>query len=433
MVTKGKVYLIALCGGADRASAALDGATPFEAAVKPAIDQLAKRGRQGLLRIIDDTICPESDSGAMALLSYDPLQYYAGRGPLEGLGCGFARPNESSVAFRINFGHFDETSETLDRRTARDLVDDELQALAEELRQKVELDCFRTSEGQAAIEFKLMAYGRHRGILSFSSRTLPLSGNVSNTDPGFAKHGPFSLPVKNYGNIPERCLPLDDGPGAAIAACAVNEFVEKSRAVLSRSQVNADRISRGRSAANIILFRDGGQTPPPMPSFFSKFGRSVSILGQIPAENAIAQLIDGSFLSCRQREDEADADYFANLLDTALNDPADVLYIHVKNTDEPGHDGDAAAKISAIESIDRHFIGPLSAALQQDDIVIVTSDHATPLELMIHSADPVPVIVCGAGIDADQEECFSERHARSGALGVMHAHELLPTVLGQAN
>src|SRR4051812_13600873 len=70
--TPGRVVIVALCGGGDRPIAALGDRTPFEAAATPHLDALARAGRSGLLEIIAPDVPPESDSGAMALLGYDP-------------------------------------------------------------------------------------------------------------------------------------------------------------------------------------------------------------------------------------------------------------------------------------------------------------------------------------------------------------------------
>src|SRR5437870_818 len=85
----GRVFIVALCGGADRPMAALGGRTCFESAATPQLDALARLGCSGLVEVIGPEIPPESDSGAMALLGYDPVVHYTGRGPLEGLGMDF--------------------------------------------------------------------------------------------------------------------------------------------------------------------------------------------------------------------------------------------------------------------------------------------------------------------------------------------------------
>ena len=40
-------------------------------------------------------------------------------------------------------------------------------------------------------------------------------------------------------------------------------------------------------------------------------------------------------------------------------DDADLVGVHVEAPDEASHEGDAAAKINALEQIDRHIVGPL--------------------------------------------------------------------------
>ena len=42
----------------------------------------------------------------------------------------------------------------------------------------------------------------------------------------------------------------------------------------------------------------------------------------------------------------------------------DLVCVHVEAPDEASHEGDAAAKIKALEEIDRHIVGPLWQALR---------------------------------------------------------------------
>lgn len=186
-----KTYVVILDGAGDRPNPVLYGMTPLEAASTPGLDRLAVRSQHGMLTVIGEGIWPESDSGTMALLSYDPLVHYTGRGPLEGFGLGLVAPGRNAIAFRVNFASFDVAAGRLDRRTARGLSDGQLQELAGALRSDVTLDDFD-------VEFSLTAYSRHRGIVVFTGRGAALSGHVTNTDPGFRNEGPFGFPVKDY-------------------------------------------------------------------------------------------------------------------------------------------------------------------------------------------------------------------------------------------
>jgi 2,3-bisphosphoglycerate-independent phosphoglycerate mutase len=421
----GTTYLAFMCGAGDRPSVNAAEATPLEAAATPYLDGLARAGRQSMITIIGDDICPESDSGAMALLSYDPLVHYTGRGPLEGLGCDFVAAGENSVSFRINFASYNDDKRHLDRRTARDLSNDELQILVGELREKTKL------RGDADISFDLMGFGRHRGIICFKSAGRPLNGRVSNTDPGFINVGPFGVPDANPEPRPKLCAPLVQDPAAAYTADLINRFVVESAKVLQQSPVNRRRIADGKLPANILLFRDGGDQPAPMQSFTERFGRSLSFYGQIPAEKGLMSLIGGRFNYCRLGEREDEGKHLEETAAKLLRDDADVVAVHLKGADEPGHDGHIDKKTEAIELIDRHFIRSLVNGLDSSDVCIITSDHATPCELRIHSADPVPALVCGRDVVADRTGKFCEREAAFGGLPVRRAIELLPHVLGR--
>jgi 2,3-bisphosphoglycerate-independent phosphoglycerate mutase len=412
----GRVFLVALCGGADRPIPALGGRTPFQASATPWLDRLAAEGCSGRVTVIRPDIPPESDSGAMALLGYDPLVYYTGRGPLEGFGMGFW-DHGNSVAFRVNFASRDPASGLLDRRTARDLTDGELAALVEEITATVRLD--------SDVTVHLTGFGRHRGILALSSRDRPLSGNVSNTDPGFTKLGPFGVPVPDHGNAPLAASPLDDSEAAASTARLVNAFVAQSMAVLDASAVNQRRRRLGHKPANILLVRDGGHALPAVPQLASRGGLRVSMYGQVPAERGLARLMGAAFTVAKTAPSQTDTEFYRQLVPQLLRDPADVIFVHLKGPDEPGHDGQVDAKVRAIADIDAAFIGPLHEALGPHDVLAVTCDHATPCELGIHAPDPVPVTVTGAGIAPDRVTRFSEQDAAGGGMPVTRASELL--------
>jgi 2,3-bisphosphoglycerate-independent phosphoglycerate mutase len=422
---KAKTYFIILDGAADRPIPSLGNKTPIEVANTPNLDELAKQGEQGLLTIIDPAICPESDSGAMALLSYDPLKYYTGRGPLEGLGAGFLELSDNTVSFRINFASYNEQEQRLDRRTARDLTDDELQSLVEELKKNVVISNFDD------VTFDIMAFRQHRGIFCFRSNTLPLSGNVTNTDPGFRKVGPFGIPIANYELKPLECKPIEDSPGAKNVAALVNHFVHQSRNILSNSVVNRRRMVSGKLPANILLFRDGGDPPLNLANFYEKYNRTLSFYGQIPAEQGLMRLLGGRFTYSIKNAGEDEEIYLRNTLEQIIVDESDVVFVHLKSPDEPGHDGQPFMKTQAIETIDRFFIGPLINQLKCDDLCIVTSDHATPCELRIHSADPVPVVLFGKSIKADATNAFGESYAVKGNLPIHYAADLLPYAFRQ--
>jgi 2,3-bisphosphoglycerate-independent phosphoglycerate mutase len=110
----------------------------------------------------------------------------------------------------------------------------------------------------------------------------------------------------------------------------------------------------------------------------------------------------------------------------------DGLYLHLKGPDEPGHDGDYETKRRVIEEIDADFFGTLLPAIDPaTTLVAVTADHATPCELRGHSADPVPLLLSGAGITPDQAGRFTETAAAHGALGHLRGVDILPMLVSR--
>lgn len=418
------IYMIILDGAADRKIEELGNKTPLQVANTPALDKLAQRGEQSLITVIDELITPESDSGSMALLSYDPKIYYPGRGTLEGLGTGFIPEGYNYVAFRINFASYDEKLRQLDRRTARGLDDDELQELAKSITENVKLTKYN-------VDFKLLAFGHHRGILVFYSKNVKLSGNVSNTDPGFRKDGVWGVPVKGYEQKPLKCIPLDETKESNITAEIVNDFVEQSNIILTQNIVNINRIKRNEKPANYLIFRDGGAEPKEMPQFETKFGYTLSMYGQLPAENAIAKLIGAKFVFSKSLDLQLDKEFLTNAEKVLVKDEANVKFIHIKGPDEPGHDNKPKEKVKAIEFIDKYFIANLIKDISEEDVVIVTCDHATPCELKIHSTDKVPLLIAGSKFEADETTKFDEENAYNGKLQVSKGIDIFPYIVNR--
>jgi 2,3-bisphosphoglycerate-independent phosphoglycerate mutase len=176
----------------------------------------------------------------------------------------------------------------------------------------------------------------------------------------------------------------------------------------------------------MLLFRDGGSQPAALPPFAAKFARSLSFYGQIPAEKGLMQLVGGAFRYCWPGDGQNEAEYLDELALSMLRDPADVVFVHLKGPDEPGHDGLPLDKVRAIEAIDRSFFARLAAEVSERDLIIATSDHATPCALKIHAADPVPTVLCGQGVAADTTRRLGEREAARGGLPIGRAVDLLP-------
>ena len=71
---------------------------------------------------------------------------------------------------------------------------------------------------------------------------------------------------------------------------------------------------------------------------------------------------------------------------------------------------------------------------ERDILVVVTADHSTPsISPMIHSGEPVPVIMAGPSVRRDDVRKFSEIHAAKGCLGMLRGDELMLMILNFSN
>lgn len=398
-------------GAADLPSKELDGRTPFEAAFKPNLDYFSKNGQLGLVETVGKGIAPESDVAVFSLLGYDPFKSFSGRGPLEAYGADI-KLGKNFLAFRTNFATI-KGNTLLDRRAGRNLTTVEAKNLEKAINKKVKLKC----------RFVFKSTSEHRGILVLYGK---FSNKLTNVDPAYRKEGSFGVVSDNYSMILPECMPLSKD--ASKAAALVNEFVRQSREILSSHPVNLKRKSQGLLPANIILPRDAGNLLPRI----SPKKKWAAIVG-MPLEVGIAKLSGMKVLRIKLPEIKS-RDIYAHVyetLDTSITQSLrylklnwnkyDNFYIHVKETDIPGHDGLPLIKKNILEILDRKFFSGLKKF--NDFRLIVTSDHSTPCVLRAHSAHPVPLLAFGFG--KNDGLSFSEKNASMGSLKTMLGKSVL--------
>ncbi len=411
-----KLVFLVLDGAAD--SITQHEPTALESAEKPALDSLARRAVCGLQYPIAPGVAPESDAAVMSLLGYEPDRYYTGRGPLEALGAGLTLREGYEVAFRGNFATIDEeTRRIIDRRVGRSLSTEEARRLAEAL-DGMEL---MGGDGYARVR----ATVGHRVAVIIGSRSGGVSDQVDNIDPAYVRKGLVSVAVPNPDMRLRRCRPLVDTPEARKTCRLVDEFVEKSIEVLSTHPVNIERAKKGMLKANVVLLRDAGGRLPRLPSISSLYGKSFGAVVEMPVEKGIAKAAQLRIYEVEPPQGNLERE-LPERLDAALKalEENDVVYVHLKGPDEPGHDGDFERKKRAIELIDRYFVSPLLDRVDTEKVaILVTSDHATPWPLKAHSGDPVPFMVSWEGFDGGPGR-FTERACKTGVV-IEHGWQLL--------
>jgi 2,3-bisphosphoglycerate-independent phosphoglycerate mutase len=107
----------------------------------------------------------------------------------------------------------------------------------------------------------------------------------------------------------------------------------------------------------------------------------------------------------------------------------DYLFLHVKQTDQAGEDGDLAAKVRVIEEVDRALPRLLALGPQ---VLAVTGDHSTPAPMKSHSWHPVPLLLYSDRCSIDPGGEFTEAAAARGNLGTFPSHQLLGLMLANA-
>lgn len=359
------------------------GPTELEAASTPNLDALARGGVLGLHDPVGPGITPGSGVGHLALFGYDPFRYTIGRGVLEALGIDFPLA-AGDVAARGNFCSLDAAGVIVDRRAGR-ISSERARALIERLR-TIEL---------AGVRLFVEPVKEHRFLLVL--RGPHLSADVTDTDPGREGVPPLEPEART-----------SEARGTAEL---VRRFVAEAH---QRLRVAAD--------ANMILLR-GFDRLPDWPSFGAVYGLRAAAVAAYPMYRGVARALGMPTIvaaATLDEEFEAVARVWAE---------HDFVFLHVKETDRAGEDGDFEAKVSAIEAVDARLPRLLDL---KPDVVVVTGDHSTPARLRSHSWHPVPLLLWSPLCRPDDLVEFSERACARGSLGRLRAIDIMPLALGHA-
>jgi len=390
-----KIVLLVLDGLGDVRTAAQP-RTALEVARKPNLDALASIGCLGRIVPVAYGVTPGSGPGHLALFGYDPLSPEGdiGRGVLEALGAGVeVRPGD--VAVRGNFATADAHGNLVDRRAGR-ISTEESRPIVEGLQKAV------SSLGQIGeVEVHFAPGEGHRFVLLLRGRGL--SPLVEDTDPQ------------------ETGVP----PLAPKASAAEGE---RTAALVGELLDIVHRELKSQPQANRALLRGFSSLPhlPPMPQLYRmRFG----CFAGYPLYRGVASACGMEVVPCGKR--------IADIVDTVAKrwGDFDYFFLHVKQTDQAGEDGNLAQKVAAIEEVDAAL--PTLLALQPD-VVALTGDHSTPVPMKGHSFHPVPLLLAGphghgrSTVFADSCERFDEVCALAGHLGTFPSRALLALLLAHA-
>ena len=376
--------------------------TCMEAAHKPNMDAMARRGVVGTVRNAPKGMTPASDVANLSILGYDPAKYYCGRGPLEAANLG-VDVGKNEVAFRFNTVTVYE--DRMVDYSAGHITTAEVTILAKELNKHLGSSRYRFYPGTS-----------YRNLLMVKCSSAREAEELAAVK-CFPPHDILDRKVSKY-------LPRDRG---------LVDLMERSVKVLQDHDVNKVRLDLGQNPANMIWV--WGQGPKPdMPLFKDAYGVTGGIISAVDLIKGIGRILGMEVADVPGATGYYDTNYEGKA-DAALDilKRNDLVFVHVEAPDEAGHNGDIMEKIKAIENFDSRIIGRIIRALGVDGDyrMMVLPDHPTPIAKRTHTSDPVPFAICGKGISPDDVTVFTESSAKAGSMKIDHGHELMSFLLGR--
>ncbi len=387
-----KYVIIVPDGAADEPLEEFGGKTPLEAAETPNMDWISTAGRQGLVRTVPEGCEPGSDVAQMSLLGYDPLRYYSGRAPIEAAARGI-RLGPDDWVFRCNLVTIADGA--MADHSAGHISTEEAGRLIEELQSRV------TDEGiclHAGISYRHLLVFKG---MEFDVRTYP--------------------PHDHIGKPVDKILPRGKGADRLI------QLMNLSQQLFAGHEINKVRQDLGENqVSSIWLWGQGRQAR--LDSFRKRFGLTGAAITAVDLVRGLAKLVGFDLIEVPGATGFTDTNYEGKGLATvaALAD-YDLVFVHVEAPDEASHEGDAVAKKTAIEQVDKYIVGPALQALEGYESwrVLVLPDHPTPVHNGAHSAAPVPFAMAGTGVTGILHLGFSEANAAQSGFRIEKGCEMM--------
>jgi len=401
-----KVLFVTLDGLGDRLAFELDGKTPLEAAHAPNLNKLASYGITGLLNSLSPGIAPGSDAAHFVLFGYS-LDEFPGRGVFEAVGEGIDL-NFEDVVLRTSFASVAEENgclkiasrgigaeEEVCRELAKDILDDEIEE----------------------VNIRFVYNSKRQGIIFLSGAASP---DITDSDP-FCN----DLPVIKI----QPMLNAKNKKKAEITARALNTYLRKVYFQFKDHPINIKRIKRGLPPLNFLLTKWASRRKR-LASFSDKFGFKAAMVASSVLFKGMASEIGMDFIELSYLEDiHKDMKRRLEAAKKAFEDGYDFVHVHTKAPDEAAHTKNPVFKKETIEKLDAAFDTILSD-FDDDTLIIVTSDHSTPSSgSLIHSGEPVPIVILGKTVRVDDVKEFSERACLRGGLGRIEGHNLVNIIL----
>ena len=389
---------------ADERIAKLNNKTPLEAANKPYIDLIAKKGCTGLFHTVPEGFKPGSEIANMCVLGYDVRTEFEGRGSLEAASIGVSiMPGE--MAMRCNLICVQDGK--IKNHSAGHISNEEAKELIEFLQAELGNDVFTFHNG--------ISY-RHLLIMKGGNKQITCTP-------------PHDVPGAEVNSV----LVKADVAEAEETARLLNELTLKSQELLENHPVNLKRKAEGKDPANSIWVWSPGYKPS-MKTLKEKFGISsgavISAVDLIKGIGVYAGLesieVEGATgLYNTNYEGKAEAAIEALKKN-------DFVFLHIEASDEAGHEGDVDLKVKTIEYLDSRIVKPIYEEVSKWDepvSIAILPDHPTPCAIKTHTASAIPFIIYNPEAEADKVEVYNEFSVKEGSYGILNEDEFIKSFL----
>jgi len=393
-------------GMSDYPIARIGGRTPLQAARKPNMDRIAREGRCGSFKTIEEDVPTGSEAANLAVMGYDPRAVLQGRGVLEAASMG-VDIRDDEMAARCNLiCLFDDGR--IKNHSAGHITSQESDGILRTLQAEM---------GSPDLRFYTGVSYRHL----FVGRGL---------DPRLD-----CAPPHDHPNEPaEGLLIRAKVPEAEPTARLLNDLIRRSWPVLKNHPINRERRAAGKDEANSIWLWSPGKRPR-MWTFQERYGIDGAVISAVDLIRGIGVYAGLEVLHVPGATGLHDTNYEgkADACLAAL-ERHDFVYVHVEAPDEAGHEGDLTLKIKTIEDLDARLIGRVLAGLAQrgtEAVVAVLPDHPTPVEKRVHVRDAVPVAIWDPRQNPDSVDRYDEAACAAGSLGTLRGDEFMRLLFGK--
>lgn len=413
-----KCLLVLLDGLGDRAHRALDGRTPLQAAETPIFDALASRGGNGLYHagLVGQAMPSEL---AHFLMFGFPESGFPGRGALEALGAGIelkplVNGQGGDIALMARLVSAQEEGGTL-----RLIADSPGEALPDETAALYASLPGTDLEGLNVEQQHIK--GLH-GVLLMQSLQQGVCPSPDVTDVNPIRDGAMLIaprPLARAGN-PE---------AANRSARALEKYLGLAYRILDSHPVNRERREKGLPPMNFLATQRAGQLRP-LIGFSQRYGLHAACIASGGMFKGLADFLGMEFIQGRIDADPGvELDARLKQAERALK-THDFVHLHSKAPDVAAHTKDCLRKRDVIAALDNGAGRLLNMAKDPDLLLVITADHSTPSSgSLIHSGEPVPLLLHGEGVRRDAVERFDEVNAANGCLGLLRGAELMLLLL----